>query len=164
MKIITIAVLVFYCNSLLAQNELPTKNGIVIYEIIDSSITASKSQLYDRARIWFANAFKDSKEVIQLDDRESGSIIGKGLFKFMPGLTPYICKFSARVDCKDNKYRFQVYDIVIESATTIKSEQPAEFYNSKKGSKKMKEMINERILEMVEGLKKKMAAPSVDAF
>jgi hypothetical protein len=164
MKCIIIITLAFSWHCSFCQNELPAKDGIVLYEIIDSSITASKSQLYDRAKIWFTNAFKDSKEVIQLDDKESGTIIGKGLFRFKPGLTPYICNFSARIDCKDNRYRFQVYNILIESATTIRAEYTAEFYNNKKGFKKNKEKINEGIVEMIQWLRKKMAVPAVDAF
>src|SRR6266496_2496034 len=40
----------------------------------------SKLLLYSRAREWFTKAFKSSKAVLDLDDKENGKLIGKGNF------------------------------------------------------------------------------------
>lgn len=40
----------------------------------------SKDDLYIRARDWFNGNFKDSKAVLQIQDKEAGEISGKGVF------------------------------------------------------------------------------------
>ena len=47
---------------------------------IDSSI--NKATLFLNAKMFFVNEFKSAKVVIQLEDRESGTIIGKGYFTY----------------------------------------------------------------------------------
>jgi hypothetical protein len=161
MKYIILSLTLFYFQSIYCQNELPTKDGRVFYEEVDSSVIASKSQLYDRAKVWFTNSFKDSKEVIQLDDKEAGTIIGKGIFNFYRGLTPCFCNFSIRVDSKENKFRIQVYDITVdEGLARIRSS--AEFYNKKKNYEKLKKSIDTEIRYTILNLKTKIS--STDSF
>jgi hypothetical protein len=79
------------------------------FKLIDS-VSASKQELYTRARQFVALQFKDSKEVIQMDDKEAGKIICKGTL--MPSakaalgvpVQSYI-EFTMTIDLKDNKYR-----------------------------------------------------------
>lgn len=71
----------------------------------------SKEKLYTATRLWFAESFKSSKDVIDLDDKEQGIIIGKGNTKFpCQGLDcvargDWRLKFTMRVDMKDEKMR-----------------------------------------------------------
>jgi hypothetical protein len=60
------------CISLIskAQVELPQKEGKILYEIIDSIQGKTKDQLYVVARKWFVSTFKNSKSVIQTEDKE----------------------------------------------------------------------------------------------
>jgi len=132
MKLILVILLVFITTSLFAQGELPTQNGRVVYELIDSSITATAADLYTKAKLWFANSFNDSKSVIQIDDAENNSILGKGNFQFTQALETYVVKFTVKVDTKDNKYRAQFYDITIEIGTRKKDN--AETWNAKQGN------------------------------
>ena len=43
----------------------------------------SKEQLYNRSRIWLANAYNNSKYVIQMEDKEVGQIIGKARMSYV---------------------------------------------------------------------------------
>lgn len=59
-------------------NILPLKDGKVNYTAIVEVPNTSKDELYNRAKLWFAKNFKDSKEVLQIDDKVNGKILGKG--------------------------------------------------------------------------------------
>lgn len=131
-----------------SQGELPAKDGKVVFESVDSSITATANELYSRSKLWLADAFRDSKEVIQLDDKENGTIMGKGNFEFVQSLATYTCYFSFKINTKDNKYRIQFYDIYTEVGT-MRVTQTAEKLNQKRGADKMKNNIKKGFDEML---------------
>jgi uncharacterized protein YceK len=54
-----------------------------IYETI-VEVPASKSELYIRANEWMIVNFKDARSIIQFQDKEDGTIIGKYLLHFYP--------------------------------------------------------------------------------
>jgi len=93
----------------------PMKDGAVFYEFVDSSLKKEKIDVYKAAKIWFADIFKNSKSVLQVDDKELGELVGKGTFKysFIYGGVEldYWCQFTAKISCRKNKYRIQIYDI-----------------------------------------------------
>lgn len=72
-------------------------------------IDLTKNEIYDLSLEWMARTFFDSKEVIELKDKENGKIIGKGITSFR-GKTGWFsantpCRFTLIVEAKDNKYR-----------------------------------------------------------
>lgn len=89
-----------------------------IYELPE----LKKNQVYDGARQWFAVAFKSANAVIQYEDKETGTIIGKGNMGF-PCSGALNCManqnvlvtFTARVDSKDGKMRVSYDDLVKKS-------------------------------------------------
>lgn len=72
-------------------------------------IDLKKSVIFDKSLEWMAQTFVDSKAVIELKDKESGKIIGKGRtsFNVESGLSsvPIPCRFTLMLEAKDNKYR-----------------------------------------------------------
>lgn len=83
-------------------------------KLIDST-SATKQELYIIAKSWIANSFKSAKDVIQLDDKESGRIILKGIFNLpvkgvWTTLYDYI-HFTATIDIKEGKYRILFTDM-----------------------------------------------------
>lgn len=119
-------ILVFFIgisNISLAQSDtsglnLLNKDGHIVFETIVEVNGKSRVDLYKNAKQWFVNYFKSSKDVIQSEDKEEGQIIGKGLINLTVkagfGMTVnYHDKLSIQVDCKDNKYRFRVYNMII---------------------------------------------------
>lgn len=79
--------------------------------LVDSSI--SKNELYSRGREWFAKAYKSSTDVIQMDDKESGKIVGKALMqvyhKALGGnyKSGYI-NYTISLYFKDGRYKYEV--------------------------------------------------------
>lgn len=111
-KLLALAILI--ANQTLAQ--LPTKDGHVFYEMIDTT-SLSKEAAYSKAKLWLVNSFKNAKSVIQIDDKETGQIVGHGSFpfkaKFGPTPTKCECFFTVKIDVKDSKYRIQFYSIYV---------------------------------------------------
>jgi len=82
----------------------------------------SKDEIYKRALLFITKEFKSAKDVIQLQDKEEGRIIGKGALlynaaPFNPGLN-YSGHFffTVTIECKDGKYRY-VIDQIRHEAT-----------------------------------------------
>lgn len=111
-------ILVLAASHCFAQKDtiqLPYKDGKVLYQQIDSINGETKTQLYDKAKLWVVNNFKSANAVIQIDDKENGQIVGKGfenIYGKTLGVTYVVsCYFTVKIDCRDNKVRVSVYDI-----------------------------------------------------
>ena len=65
---------------------------------------------------WMARTFFDSKEVIDLKDKDNGKIIGKGIVTFKGKIGWFSanipCRFTLIVEAKDNKYRTTYNNLV----------------------------------------------------
>lgn len=79
----------------------------------------SKDAIYTGSRQWVATTFNSAQSVIQMDDRQSGVIIGKGNMKYpcygswlCTGVTDNTIKFTVKIEAKDNKARVTFSDIV----------------------------------------------------
>jgi len=68
-------------------------------------VDLGKDAIFDGTLEWMAKSFTDSKEVIEIQDRTNGKIIGKGLTTFKNGLATIRCRFTMAVEIKDKKYR-----------------------------------------------------------
>lgn len=99
---------------------LPYKDGKIVYERIVDVPGLNKQDLYKNAKQWFVDYFKSSKDVIQNEDKEEGTIIGKGIIpyvfhiKIMGNYTKND-HLTVQVSAKDNKYRIRIYDQIIIS-------------------------------------------------
>lgn len=146
------------------QKELPVKEGKVIYEYIDSSLSNTGTDLYNRSKLWAAEAFKNSRQVIQVDEKETGLIMGKGNFTFTQTMTDYIVRFSFRINVKDGKYRIQFYDITSQQDTQLGRELTAEKLNEKSGSGKIKDKINSRFNSLIDQYRAAIIKKSDNSF
>ncbi len=78
----------------------------------------SKDQIYEGSKVWIAKSFKSSNNVIQYQNPEAGSIIGKGNMQF-PCKGFIDCgafgndrvNFTIQIEAKDNKARVSISDI-----------------------------------------------------
>jgi hypothetical protein len=88
---------------------LPARAGDAFNVEIIRDAALPKGTLFDQTILWMAESFRSSKEVIELKDKELGTIIGNGSLEmnigasFLPVNTPVT--FKLRIDIKDNKYR-----------------------------------------------------------
>src|SRR5579862_4414223 len=111
-----IVVAMCFSWSFLKAQVFPMVDGKAVYEQIDS-VTASKNELFIRSKIWLVNTFKSSKDVIQLDDKESGKLMGKGMsmfaveYGFNKMLISGAIYYTIQIDCRDNNARIKIYDI-----------------------------------------------------
>lgn len=89
---------------------LDKNNSITRVTVIDS-IPKTKDQIYVAVNDWFVRSFNDGKSVIQLNDKELGTIIGKGHISNMGNTMSFASSadISAdviiRVDMKDGRMR-----------------------------------------------------------
>ncbi len=89
---------------------LDKNNSITRVTVIDN-IPKTKDQIYVAVNDWFVRSFNDGKSVIQLNDKELGTIIGKGHISNMGNTMSFASSadISAdviiRVDMKDGRMR-----------------------------------------------------------
>lgn len=92
-----------------------TTGKITFADVVHVSDSATADEIYVRAREWFARTYRSSQDVLQMDDRESGRIIGKAIFlvthralgaNYPSGHFQYTISIIAR----DGRYRYEVSD------------------------------------------------------
>ena len=163
----------------LYKMELPlNKEGNLIEfdEIILVSGT-SKSELYSRAREWFAVTFNSANNVIQMDDEQNGKIIGKGfsdiVITFFGSKTTEMLHFTLSVYVKEERYRvkmnnffFQVYPTAgVDNLSKMTAESTIidMLYNKRgkpyKANKTRKEQLLIKSSQIISDLEKSMQLP-----
>lgn len=87
---------------------------IIIQEIPD----LSKNEIYDKTLLWVASKFVDSKEVLEIQDKENGLIVGKGIamFSLSKSITAPT-RFTMKIDIKDGRYRIKFNNLIWISET-----------------------------------------------
>ena len=84
------------------------------YTITDS-INKSKDQLYNETKIFIHNTWKSGKDVIQLDDKENGYILVKGVvgvpFSYNVYSTDVYYTYTIKFNVKNNKFRIILEDV-----------------------------------------------------
>ena len=95
---------------------------LLFSEIVEVS-GATKDELFIRGREWFNENFKSAKEVLQIADKESGELSGKGIMtvdyvlKYM-GTHTYKnnVNFQMSIWVKEGKYKYEMTDFVTSSS------------------------------------------------
>lgn len=68
----------------------------------------SKEEIYTNLRVWFSESFKNSSEVIKMDDKDLGIIIGNGNVVLNPGKNLFFehrLGFTLKVEIKDSRFK-----------------------------------------------------------
>jgi hypothetical protein len=119
-----------YFNILDAPKDLPIKNGIVTYQGVIEIPGSSMTELYGFAKKFIAETYNSTDAAIDMDDTLNGVIVVKGK-SYIPlkwvqrvggkietiksvVLTKHVLIFEV----KDNRLRFTVKDIVLDSSVT----------------------------------------------
>jgi hypothetical protein len=108
--------LIFFLLPIVALSQ---KDTIVAYSGVIRIENVSKDELYQRARAWMADAFKNSKEVLQVQDKETGELIGNGIVEsYIPynniagkGDVGAWSSFKISIWVKDGRYKYEITDI-----------------------------------------------------
>lgn len=165
------------CSIAFTQEKLldsvPMKEGKVIYEGVVVTDSVSQSELRRRAKKWFIDAYKSSKDVISMD--EADEIIGKGILK-----TKYQANFMYIYDAdlwhtvdlqfKDGKYRYIINDFrtkyTIPRYQNIAAQDvefPLEDWGKggrKENSKKYLIQVDEHVRALIKSIETALKSPS----
>lgn len=105
------------CNSLESCAEVifevDDATGQCFFQEVVDAPGRSASELHQQSRLWFAETFKSSQDVIQLDDSEAHIIIGKAWSPLQDRGDRIWYTF--KVECKDGRYRYTMYDVEYDS-------------------------------------------------
>ena len=91
---------------------------------VDSNL--KKNDLFNNARTWFNNSFNNSKNVIQIIDKETGEISAKGSIKYTSNVvlssavTSGYINFSVSIFVKDGKYKYEFTNFTHEGTPGVK--------------------------------------------
>ena len=127
--------LLFACSISSAQSDESVKVEII------KEIKMLKDDIYKNALLWMAESFRSSKEVIDLKDRDMGTIIGNGSVDIKIGWGAYTpARFKLKIDVKDDKYRLTFKDVIM---VFDGQEKPIEAANRKSLEPKVTTKFNE---------------------
>ena len=103
--------------------DFPVKGDQLYYEgVVDVAPTSKQLDLYKTGRTWFVDTYVDAKEVLQLDDKAEGKMMGKGLYRysFLNGIniSQVLMRFTLALDVKDGKYRYRIYNFAGDNVNT----------------------------------------------
>ncbi len=130
MKIKILLLLSFFSSNIFGQTKdsiYPEKNGIVNYNEIITTDSIKKSKLYINAKKWIVNTYKSAKNVIQLDDKESGEIILKGnsevFYDKMLGMGVSVnVNHVFKISIRDFKYKYELTEFSIDKTEALYSD------------------------------------------
>lgn len=93
-------------------------NGQIYFEIIKELPGFNKSEIYLRVNSALANMYKSSKTVIDLNDKESGKIIAKGIWVYTAsdGIVTVDCNLGhmLQIQMKDEKIKIVLKNLDLE--------------------------------------------------
>lgn len=125
-----------------SQNGVPvmpvdnSTNKISYTEVVTVD-SASPADLYSRAREWFAKTYKSSKNVLQMDDKDAGKLVGNALLQvYYKALGAQHdggnINYTISIYLKDGRYKYEITDMYhtgpITSAGKQKDYGPLELF------------------------------------
>lgn len=138
--------------------------------LVTVDTTLTKNELYSKTKEWFAKSFKSANDVIQMDDKEAGIIIGKGNFSDRKSCG--IINFTLKVQVKDGRYKYWFSNFKHEevqkgwSGGLLENEKPdcGYFFMAKRvWIKYIPAIVNQNVKLMIQSLKKSLSKGSNDS-
>jgi hypothetical protein len=94
-------------------------NGNLNFNEVITVENVKKDELYLRSKQFFVDVFKSANDVIQLDDKEAGVVVGKGFndiyIKVMGISTPIQMWYTIKIQSKEGRYKYEIYDFFFKS-------------------------------------------------
>lgn len=145
---------------------LHEKDGVIMYtDVVQVDSSLKKSELFNRAKAWIAMEYKSANAVIQMEDKDAGILIGKGVFvvvwslgliKNMEADVPHTIKLLF----KDGKYKYEITDLSYRD-----SDGNSHSLKQNGLSKKFLLAVNDEIMSTINSLEEAMSKPvSVEDF
>lgn len=165
MKTLTLALLLLSLNAF--SQEFPVDSSTSKYsftEVVKVDSVAAPV-LFSRAKLFVAQLFNSAKEVTQMEDAASGTIVCKGNFT---ALSNYgFVKFDLSLYCKDGRYKYSMTNFVHVNphpkqfaGGVLENEKPeaGTFFMTKKFWIKIKEDVYVQSQAVINKLKATMAS------
>lgn len=165
------------------------KNDKIYFSEVVTTDGLSKDVLYQNSRVFFADVFKSSNNVIQLDDKEKGILIGKGfsnvyakasvrdgIYIILDYTATVQMWFSIKIQFKDGRYKYEIYDVYFignsEYADNNKSYSGEYIFNKNRLAKKSstenllkcKSAVENEIKTIISSLKTSLRVSKTDEF
>jgi hypothetical protein len=146
---------------------------LISYEGVVEVPGVSKTDLYRRAYEWVAKTYRSANDVIQMQDKEAGQLVAKGLTRVYTksiGMTvdAGVVRHTLTVYVKDGRYKYVLTNLTHEagSAPNIHSVGPLESQNLPFGASKkfwadVKQDANRDAYRMVADLQSAMTLKGV---
>ena len=118
MKTIIIYLLIFTPILSFGQliDELPgDESGKLNYSEVIQIDSVGKDELYRRSKQFLIDELESDKDIILLDDPESGIVLAKGFYDTYIGSTKYQMWFTVKIQSKDGRYKYDIYSIYFRS-------------------------------------------------
>lgn len=165
---------------LLTGSSFGQSDTILKYTEIIQIDGINQQSLYQRARLWANDVFKNSKNVIQIDDKETGEIAGKATFDALfswnalgKRTATTTVNFKFQIIVKDGKYKYIFTDLTENGyygyLLTSAKENPYKIKGVSKNNADMiwtslKESSEYKMIELVSSLKDAMQKKSEAEF
>lgn len=124
MKTLFTTLLVLIAFGSFAQEQAPAdlpvdESGKINFTEVVQVDGTDKAELYTRARAWFATTFNSANNVLEMDDKEAGVLIGNAYrdITIMSLGIPVRVKFwyNVKVYQKDGRYKYDITDLSYEA-------------------------------------------------
>ncbi len=172
---ISLALVSLIATSQIISDFQKDEKGAIIFSEVVKVDSADKAELFIRAKSFFSNTFKSGKDVLQLEDKENGIIMGKalvGLCDGQEGISSgcYNMFFSLKITVKDGRYKYEIYNITFRTEPSYPSFPEGlaftqyqlfdslTYYRSNGNPKPRFENIKNHVFTQVEKIKKLMFA------
>lgn len=140
---------------------LPLQDGIVTYTNVVQVDGVTKDELYSRAKKWFVTTYKSANDVIQLDDKENGEIIGKGNFRITYYARDPIVNHTITISVKDGRFKYLITGLVYSDIQGDKF--PIEnFPKGWAGKKKLYETVDREINQLIGSIETSMKSKAAE--
>jgi hypothetical protein len=90
---------------------LPKVANQYAFESVVQMDNTTQQELYSRARAWFATTFNSANDVLQLESKEEGKLIGNGITVLRNGQHPTKLHFTLNLQFKDGRYRWEMSNL-----------------------------------------------------
>lgn len=92
-------------------------------EVIEAA-GVPRDELYARAKVWFVAAFIDSKQILEVEDKAEGLLIGKGSIPYEPKMLRQMplqgqIVFTLKVAVKDGRFRYELSNFTHRGSETF---------------------------------------------
>ncbi|MBV5313192.1 MAG: DUF4468 domain-containing protein [Prolixibacteraceae bacterium] len=101
-----------------------SQEPVTFSEVVEVS-NVNKDELFIRGREWFNGHFKSSKDVLQVADKESGELLGKGImeviytYKLMGEREASTdVNFQLNVWVKDGKFKYEMTNFFVSGSSS----------------------------------------------